>query len=208
LDLLDKFTLRDKVVIKLHNVGSYFVSKPVLPFGVSFMICAKDCKFIRGAVISVLEGADEVVIVDGSDGFETYELIADLVGGKVRYYRDNSPTKGRAHYRHVHQLNFGVDNCRFRWVYKFDGDMVLDGVGWNVWRNRLESLDDRFFYEVDLPCINPSKRLKFGGFEGRLFTQHPSLRYKWVPDRDSIVYPVWVRLLRWDERFVLHLDPK
>ena len=86
--------------------------------------------------------------------------------------------------------------------------MVAETDGLNVWYERVKALNPRYFYEVDVARVNPCKGLDFGGYEGRLFTKHNSINYKWIPDRDSIVYPFWYRLLRWDEQFILHLNPK
>ena len=206
----DTFTFRDKCVIQLHKAGSVFSSKPCLPYGVSFLVVVKDkAKFIRQSVLSVLPFADEIVIVDGSLNKETFSAIKDLVNDRnVFYFKCLNSYSNRKFGGFVDSLNLGLSHCKWRWVFKWDGDMVADFYGFSVWMKRLSRLNPKFFYEIDVGRINTDLRLGFGGFEGRLFTQHPRLKYKWVPDRDCMVYPCWVRLLRWNERYITHLDPK
>lgn len=182
--LKDVFTFRDKCVIALHDVVSCFADQPSLPFGVSFLVVVKEKNaLVDLALESIAPYASEVVLVIAKEGEKPCW---------ANFVRD---------------LNDGLSRCRFRWVFKWDGDMVaLEGFG--AWLRRLRDLNESFFYEIDVARINTDKKTKFGGFEGRLFTQHPSVKYKWVPDRDSLVFPLWYRLRRWEDRYILHLDPK
>jgi glycosyltransferase involved in cell wall biosynthesis len=207
----DKFTFRDKIVIELHkivsNIGLH--GKPKDKFGVSFLIACKDSEeWIQRSILSVINVADEVIVVDGSVGDKTEDIVKNFHNSKIRYFKSFSKSKEGKWGGFVEDLNFGLRESSFRWVFKWDADMVAEIDGLTVWYNRLKSLNPRYFYEVDVARVNPCKELDFGGYEGRLFTKHNSVNYTWVPDRDSIVYPFWYRLLRWNEKFILHLNPK
>lgn len=210
--MLDKLTFRDKVVSKLHIAGSLFRSldgeSDVRPFGISFLVVIKNCEsWIERSLFSVLSVADEVIVVDSSS--DSTPLIVKRLAEehtKIRYFYYNPVYDSGSWKCFVDCLNFGLNKTRFRWVFKWDGDMVGDGL--EVWLDRLKSLNSNRFYCVDVGRINAGLDLEFGSFEGRLFTYSKRVKYRWVFDRDSIVFPVWFRLLRWHERFILHLNPK
>jgi glycosyltransferase involved in cell wall biosynthesis len=197
----DKFTLKDKGVIRLHDLASYNSKPPTLPFGISFLVVTKDNQeTIQQSLDSISQAADEIVVVDGS------EESTHFVSRKSEHYQYRISEHGWKVF--TDSLNFGLKRCRFRWVFKWDADLVADPVGLMLWKKRLAELDPRFFYEVDVARVNARKDLAFGDFEGRLFTQHSNVIYHWVPDRDSIVFPLWYRLLRWNDQYVKHLKPK
>jgi glycosyltransferase involved in cell wall biosynthesis len=207
----DEFTIRDKIVIQLHKIVSILGlhGKPEDKFGLSILIVCKDSEeWIQKSISSVINAADEVIVVDGSVGDKTEDIVKNLHNLKIRYFKSSNKSKQGIWDGFVQDLNFGLRQCSFRWVFKWDADMVADTDGLNTWYERLKSLNPRYFYEVDVGRVNPCKGLDFGGYEGRLFTKHRSVNYAWIPDRDSIVYPFWYRLLRWDEKFILHLNPK
>ena len=197
----DTFTLRDKGVIFLHNVLSYKTKSPLLPFGISFLVVTKNNQStIQESLDSISDVANEIIVVDGSS------TPTDIHSVKSQYFRYRTEEKNWKVF--ADSLNFGLQRCRFKWVFKWDADMVANTEGIMLWKERLRNLNDRFCYEVDVARVNDNINCSFGGYEGRLFTQHPNVRYNWVPDRDSIVYPLWFRLLRWEEQFILHLEPK
>lgn len=204
----DAFTLRDHGVIALHNLVANFADSPNLPFGISYLIVTKDNEAtITESLSSILETADQIVVVDGSLGKETQDIIADFASvEKLKYIRYRNGEKNWKAF--TDSLNYGLNHCGFRWVFKWDADMVADPEGLQHWKKRLANLSSKYFYEVDVARVNSSKTIKFGDYEGRLFTQHPKIKYCWVPDRDSIVYPFWFKLLRWNEQYILHKEPK
>ncbi len=194
----DRFTFRDRCVIQLHKLVSYISSEsPSLPFGISFLVCTKDNQpTIQEALDSIADVADEIIIVDSSS------VPLKFHSSKSKYFRYRVGEKGWKAF--VDKLNFGLMRCSFRWVFKWDADMIGSSLGLKIWKERLRSLNEAFFYEVDVARVNSSVKTKFGDFEGRLFTQHPKVKYRWVPDRDSLVFPFWFRLLRWGEAFIVH----
>lgn len=207
----DEFTIRDKIVIELHKFVSYIGlhGKPKDKFGISFLIACKDSEeWIQRSISSIINVADEVIVVDGSVSDKTEAIIKNFSNSKIRYFKSYNKSRHGIWGGFVDDLNFGLNNCSFRWVFKWDADMVAETAGLNVWYSRLRLLNPKYFYEVDVARVNPCKGLDFGGYEGRLFTKHERIKYKWVPDRDSVVYPFWYRLLRWNEKFILHLNPK
>jgi glycosyltransferase involved in cell wall biosynthesis len=170
--------------------------------------CRDSEEWIERSILSVINVADEVIVVDGSEGDKTKDIISNFSNQKIRYFKSLNKNKLGKWDGFVSDLNFGLEKCSFRWVFKWDADMVAETEGLKVWYKRLEALNTRYFYEVDVARLNPCKGLDFGGYEGRLFTKHNDINYKWIPDRDSIVYPFWYRLLRWNEKYILHLNPK
>lgn len=207
----DDFTFRDKTVIEIHKIVSKIRlnEKPQEEFGVSFLIVCKDYEeWIHRSISSILNVADEVIVVDGSESDKTEIIVKNFQNSKIRFFKSTNKNKKGKWDGFVQDLNYGLSQARFRWVFKWDADMVAEADGLNVWYQRLRSLNPNYFYEVDVARVNPFKGADFGGYEGRLFTKHSHINYKWIPDRDSIVYPFWYNLLRWNEKFILHLNPK
>jgi glycosyltransferase involved in cell wall biosynthesis len=197
----DHFTLRDKCVIRLHDIVSFSSKAPSLLFGLSFLVVTKDNQAtIQESLDSISGVADEIIIVDGSLTETKFN------SKKAKYHRFRIGEQSWKVF--TDSLNFGLNHCHYRWVFKWDADLIGNPEGLLVWKYMLRDLNKRFFYEVDVARVDASKTLKFGGYEGRLFTQHPKVKYHWVPDRDSIVYPLWFRLVRWDEQYIFHKEPK
>jgi hypothetical protein len=74
----DKFTFRDKIVIELHKIVSYIGlhGRPEGKFGLSILIACKDSEeWIQRSILSVINVADEVIVVDGSVGDKTEDLV-------------------------------------------------------------------------------------------------------------------------------------
>ena len=205
--MLDQFTLKDKAVIKLHNIMSYRADTPTLPFGISFLVIAKYYnEYIEKCLLSILPVSNEIILVDGSSDKNTENLIHRLANEKIRYFKYG--VSGSGWQNLADSSNFGLQYCRFRWVFKWDCDMLADVDGLRSWVEQLKRLNDRFYYAVDVGRINPRIGLEFGGYEARLYTQHSKLKYRVVSNLDVMNYPIWFRLLRWDERFITHLNPR
>jgi len=205
--MLDQFTVRDKAVILLHNIMSYRSGKPDLPFGISFLVIAKYYKeYNEKCLLSILPVSDEIILVDGSSDENIENLVHRIGNDKIKYFKYGIGGSGWQNL--VDSSNFGLQYCHFRWVFKWDGDMLADVEGLKSWVEQLKRLNDRFYYAVDVGRINPRIGLDFGGYEARLFTQHPKLKYRVANNLDVMNYPIWFRLVRWHERFITHLNPK
>jgi len=205
--MLDQFTVRDKAVILLHNIMSYRSGKPDLPFGISFLVIAKYYKeYNEKCLLSILPVSDEIILVDGSSDENIENLVHRIGNDKIKYFKYGIGGSGWQNL--VDSSNFGLQYCHFRWVFKWDGDMLADVEGLKSWVEQLKRLNDRFYYAVDVGRINPRIGLDFGGYEARLFTQHSKLKYRVANNLDVMNYPIWFRLVRWHERFITHLNPK
>ncbi len=205
--MLDQFTVRDKAVILLHKIMSYSSGIPDLPFGISFLIIAKYYKeYNEKCLLSILPVANEIIIVDGSSDNNIENLVQKISNDKIKYFKFGVGASGWQNL--ADSSNFGLQYCHFRWVFKWDGDMLADVDGLKSWVEQLKRLNDRYYYAIDVGRINPRIGLDFGGYEARLYTQHPKLKYRVAYDLDVINYPIWFRLLRWHERFITHLNPK
>ncbi|NLD65477.1 MAG: hypothetical protein GX648_02775 [Crenarchaeota archaeon] len=156
--------------------------------------------------MSILPVSSEIIIVDGSSDNNMQHLIQRLANDKIKYFKYGVGGSGWQNL--ADSSNFGLQYCQFRWVFKWDGDMLADIDGLNSWVEQLRKLNDRFYYAVDVGRINPRIGLEFGGYEARLFTQHPQLKYRVRSNLDVMNYPIWFRLLRWHEQYITHLNPK
>ena len=199
----DTFTTRDKAVILLHRIVSYAASDmPTRPFGLSFLMVTKNNQStIQQALDSIAEVADEIIVIDGSPQQQTFQCT------KAKHYAHRTSETGWDVF--VDSLNFGLTKCSYRWVLKWDADMIGSLTGLQTWKNRLSRLNPDIFYEIDLGRIDASKTVKFGGYEGRLFTPHPDVKYQHDPIiEDRIIFPLWYRLMRWTEPYITHLEPR
>ncbi len=145
-------------MIELHKIV-YYISlhgKPKDKFGLSMMIACKDSEeWIEQSILNVINVADEVIVIDGSDGDKTESIIKNLSNQKIRYFKSYNKSKQDKWGGFVSDLNFELKKCSFRWVFKWDADMVAETDGLKVWYKRLEALNPRYFYEVDVARVNP-----------------------------------------------------
>ena len=100
----------------------------------------------------------------------------------------------------VEALNFGLNQCQFRCVFKWDSDMIANTEGLHLWLQKLSSL--KCFCVIDVPRLTDGI---LGGYEGRLFTQNKDTKYRWIPDTDRIKFPLYFKLIRWHEPYILHV---
>lgn len=207
--LIDVLTKRDLMVIKLHDILSNFSEDPFLPFGVSYLVTiVRSSPYLKKSIESILPYASEIIVVDGTKGNDHYLVVKEF-GDKVQYFHDDTFGEHWCFNDLVHALNLGKSHCSYRWIFKWDCDMVAL-EGFQNWVDKLKQLDPRFYYEVDVARIDSSTVVPFGGYEARLYTQHKKLKYflSKLSGMDQMIFPLTWKLLRWNERYIQHCYPK
>jgi glycosyltransferase involved in cell wall biosynthesis len=204
------------------------VKKPFFhPNGISFVLPVKDEeRWIKPSIQSILEVADEIIVVDGSTMDETPKIVDELASenSKIKHIRFlyNGPAAIAL------SLHIGVVACNYRWLLRWDGDFVAKSTkALMEWKTRLDTLDKNKYYVIDLPRINLEgdvhhqfKDVPYGGWEARIFTWSPELR--WII-KDNITstseqlvgdsiwgkrLPPWYKTLSWDEPYIYHCNIK
>lgn len=197
----DFLTFRDKIVFKIRAVCSLLRKANLFENGVSFLVVVKDEeRTMKDCLLSILPVADEVILIDCSIKNDTANIVDSISDAKIKYCRRFKQEK-RNWREHVEHLNYGLSLCRFKWVFKWDGDMVANTAGLRLWFEKLSSL--KSFCVIDVPMLNLNTGF-FGYFEGRLFTQDGKTKYKLLVT-DSIEFPLWFKLIRFNEAFIYHL---
>lgn len=226
----DELTSRDKLVIKTRGMLSNLpklgiVSKPIRKDGISFLVPVKnEERWIKPCILSIIDVADEVIVVDSSTEDKTTEIVDALAKqyGKIkhiRFYWNGNNAIALA--RHI-----ALTSTQYKWIIDWEADQIVKTEGLLVWFDRLKHLDKSKYYMIDLPRLNFAcdlqhlyKPLPFG-YQGRIFTWSPQLRYtldqrnKGGQERvvgDSIWgnrLPPWYTLLRWHEPYIYHLNIK
>jgi hypothetical protein len=109
--------------------------------GVSFLIRARNEENkIEHCIRSVLDLANEIVFVDNGSADRTHDIVKELsrCEGKDRKIRifsypfklarfgpEHDRTPDNSIYSAVYYSNWGISHCHYRYICKWDGDMVL-----------------------------------------------------------------------------------
>jgi glycosyltransferase involved in cell wall biosynthesis len=226
----DTFTRRDNIVLKTRNLMSNLpklgmVPKPIQNDGITFLIPVKnEEKWIELSILSVIDAAEEVIVVDSSTEDSTSEIVSGLAKENdkikhLRFYWGGNNAIGLA--RHL-----ALMNAHTRWIFDWEGDQVVKPEGLKIWVDRLKQLDRNVYYMIDVPRLNFSSDLKHlskntpFGYQGRIYTWSPQLKY--IIDRrcgvgqehtagDTIWgprLPPWYKLLRWSLPYAYHVNLK
>ncbi|MGA3059301.1 MAG: glycosyltransferase [Candidatus Bathyarchaeia archaeon] len=204
----DVLTVRDKIVYRIRDIcSSLYFRKTVFPEGVSFLVIVKDREeTIRDCLLSILPIANEIIVVDSSTKDNTSFIIRELSADNKKIRHFQYPYRDMLWGEFfVETLNYGLKQCRFRWVFKWDSDQIADTKGVKLWIQRAKTLSKGRFCVVDVSRLTNNV---LGGFEGRLYTQN-YIPYKvWrvdkEPVRDSIIFPLWFKLIRFTEPYITH----
>lgn len=192
----------------------FFASSHKRPGGISVMMRVKDeSNWIRPSIESIKGIADEIIVVDNGSSDGTYEILKEMASdekGLIKLWR-------KPDLSHCDLSNFALKQTAFRWVFRWDGDMIAHTTGdydISYLRERLLSLDSRRYYLIYLRHINLS---------GDLFHQDPkemvhieeyihtfSERASYVhPGRfEAIKFPKYYRPLFWYEPYSFHVNVK
>ncbi len=211
--------LTNYVTRKLRNLISMMpllgvVSSPTRPLGISIMMRVKDeADWIEPSVESIKGVADEIVIVDNGSTDGTYELLTTIASkekGLIKLFRQPDLD-------HCSLSNFALEKTIFRWVFRWDGDMVAHTSGdYNIskLRNRILSLDPRRYYIIYLRHINLAGDFfhqdsnEMVHIEEYIHTFSEKARFV-HPDRfEALKTPKYYKPLFWYEPYSFHVNVK
>jgi glycosyltransferase involved in cell wall biosynthesis len=211
--------LRNRFTRLLRAIFSFspqlrFTSLPARLEGISVVMRVKnEADWIKPSIESIKGIADEIIVVDNGSTDGTYEILEEMTSdekGLIKLWR-------KPDLNHCDLSNFALEQTSFRWVFRWDADMVAHTTGdYNIshLRERLLSLDDRRYYLIYLRHINLS---------GDLFHQDPkemvhieeyihsfSEKARYIhPGRfEAIKVPKYYRVLFWYEPYSFHVNVK
>ena len=186
----------------------------LFPQGISIIMRVKDEEdWIGLSIQSIRDIADEIVIVDNGSIDRTYEMLEEIAkkeNNLIKLWR-------KPELDHCALSNFALDQTTFRWIFRWDGDMVARTTGnYNIsnFRERILSLGNRRYYLIYLRHIN---------LAGDLFHQDPkemvhieeyihtfSDRARYIhPGRfEAVKFPKYYRPLFWYEPYSFHVNVK
>jgi glycosyltransferase involved in cell wall biosynthesis len=226
----DTINSKDKVILGIRNAASILpklglVKKPRYhKDGVSFVVPVKDEEqWIKASILSIVDVADEIIVVDSSVEDNTTTIIQDLAAlyskiKHIRFYWQGANAFALA-------CHIGLTCTSYRWVFKWDSDYVIKSKeAMQEWIGRLNKLDKNRYYVIDVPRVNlevdlnsQPKSCHFGIYEARIFTFSPELRWQLKDNSweqvtgDSIWghrFPPWYTILRWHEPYIFHCNIK
>jgi len=187
---------------------------PPRPQGISVYMRVKDEKdWVEPAIRSVQGMADEIVVVDNGSVDGTWEVLRDMAGsgaGQIRLWQ-------RPELHHVDLSNFALEKTCFRWVLRWDGDMVAHTDGphpISELRRRLLTLPPRRHYLIylrhtnlagDLGHQDPREQVHI---EEYLHTFSPKARFIHPGRFEAVQFPLYYRPLFWYEPYGFHVNIK
>jgi glycosyltransferase involved in cell wall biosynthesis len=192
----------------------HLVAAPERPQGISVMMRVKDERdWIAPSIKSIKHIADEIVVVDNGSKDGSYEIVQDLAGeenGLIKYWQ-------RADLNHCDLSNFAQEQTSFRWIFRWDGDMVAHTSGtYNIrnLRNHILSLSAQRYYLIYLRHINVSGDLSHQDpeeqfhIEEYIHTFSSKACYVHPKRFEAIMVPKYYKVLFWYEPYSFHVNVK
>lgn len=192
----------------------FLASSPKKPKGISIVMRVKDeIDWIRPSIESIKSIADEIVVVDNGSSDGTYEILEEVVSGEkglIKLWR-------KPDLDHCSLSNFALKQTAFRWVFRWDGDMIAHTSGdYNIinLRERLLSLNPKRYYLVYLRHINLSGDLfhqdskEMVHIEEYIHSFSEKARYIHPGRFEAIKVPKYYRALFWYEPYSFHVNVK
>jgi glycosyltransferase involved in cell wall biosynthesis len=190
------------------------INSPLRPLGISVIMRVKDEEdWILSAIKSIEDIADEIIVVDNGSIDNTYQILEDLAistNDSIRLWR-------RTELDICSLTNFALEQTKFRWVLRWDGDMIAQTAGRysiSSLKKRLLSLDSRRYYLIYLRHINLSGDLfhqdpkEMVHIEEYIHTYSENARYIHTGQFEAIRVPKYYRVLFWYEPYSFHLNVK
>ena len=187
---------------------------PKRPHGLSIIMRVKnEVDWIRPSILSIKDIADEIVIVDNGSTDGTYQVLEEIAAkekGLISIWQ-------RPDLDQCSLSNFALEQTRFRWIFRWDGDMVAHTSGEHAisnLRDRLLSLDSRHYYLIYLRHINLSGDLfhqdakEMVHIEEYIHIYSEAAKYVHPGRFEAIKVPKYYKVLFWYEPYSFHVNVK
>lgn len=187
---------------------------PARPEGISVLMRVKDeADWIKSSVESIKRIADEIVIVDNGSTDGTYEMLVEISSKEKGLIKLSQ----RSDLNYCDLSNFALQNTSFRWILKWDGDMIAHTSGeYDIinLRKRIFSLSPKRYYVIYLSLVNLSGDLSHQDpnemvhIEEYVYTYSNSALYIHPGRFEAVKFPKYHRVLFWYEPYIFHVNVK
>ena len=184
------------------------------PQGISAYMRVKDEKdWIAASIASLSAFADEIIVADNGSTDGTWDILQDIAASKshrIKLWR-------RPELYHADLSNFALEQTTFRWVFRFDGDMIARTSGpHNIekLRSRVLALNPHRYYLIYLRHINLSGDLchqdprEMVHIEEYIHTFSEAARFIHPGRCEAVKFPFYYKPLFWYEPYVFHVNIK
>jgi len=189
------------------------------PNGISLMLRTKNEEWIDLSLRSVKEFADEVVIVDASTD-DTPSIIRKVASEEnlniklVRYKEKTKSVMSNGN-TYTDQSNMALENTSYKWIFKWDGDMIArTSGGFNIkkLREKILKLNGKKYYAVFIAYANldgdlfhTSDKSFVPSKEGHLFTYSPKLKFENIGRFEVLKLPLYYKPIIIRDVYIFHL---